>query len=121
LLSVFRWREGAEAARRALRLSPWDLFSAIYDALRPMPHTSNVDYDEAIRLPREGIRQRNDFAGTLRPQPWRVRWISPRPCCKSCAAHSPTFLWPGWRATFPSGEMSVNILWKACAAAASHQ
>jgi len=45
-------------------------------ALRPMPHTSNVDYDEAIRLPREGIRQRNDFAGTLRPQPWRVRWIS---------------------------------------------
>jgi hypothetical protein len=33
LVRVFRWREGAEAARRALRLSPWDLSSAIYDGV----------------------------------------------------------------------------------------
>jgi hypothetical protein len=37
LAPVFRWREGAEAARR----------------------------DEAIRLSRERIRQRNDFAGAF--------------------------------------------------------
>ena len=30
---MFRWREGAETARRALRLSLWDLSSAIYDGV----------------------------------------------------------------------------------------
>ena len=61
-----RWREGAEAARRALRLSPRDPSSAIYNAVAAYAAYVERDYKEAIRLSREGIRQRNDFAGAYR-------------------------------------------------------
>jgi tetratricopeptide (TPR) repeat protein len=61
-----RWREGAEAARRALRLSPRDPFSAIYSGVAAYSAYVARDYDEAIRLSREGIRQRGDFVGAYR-------------------------------------------------------
>jgi TolB-like protein len=61
-----RWREGAEAARRALRLSPRDPFAAIYNVVAAYAAFVERDYTEAIRLSREGIRQRNDFPGGYR-------------------------------------------------------
>jgi tetratricopeptide (TPR) repeat protein len=61
-----RWREGIEAARRALRLSPRDPFAAIYLGIGAYAAFVGRDYDEAIRLAREGIRERNDFVGAHR-------------------------------------------------------
>ena len=51
LVRVYRWREGAEAARRALRLSPWDPSSAIYCGVAAYAAYVERDYDEAIRGP----------------------------------------------------------------------
>ena len=61
-----RWREGAEFVHRAIRLSPRDPFSAIYYAVAGYAAFVERDYDEAIRLAREGVRQRSDFAGAYR-------------------------------------------------------
>ncbi len=61
-----RWEEGIVAARRALRLSPRDPYSAIYCGIAAYAHYVGRDYDEAIRLSREGIRQRGDFVGAHR-------------------------------------------------------
>ena len=61
-----RWREGAEAARRALSLSPRDPFCAIYQGVAAYAAFVGRDYDEAVRLSRESIRQRSDFTGGLR-------------------------------------------------------
>ncbi len=61
-----RWEEGIVAARRALRLSPRDPYSAIYCGIAAYAHYVGRNYDEAMRLSREGIRQRNDFVGAHR-------------------------------------------------------
>jgi TolB-like protein len=61
-----RWQEGDLAARRALRLSPRDPFSAIYCGIGAYARFVGRDYEEAIRLSREGIRQRGDFVGAHR-------------------------------------------------------
>lgn len=58
-----RWEEGALAAARALRLSPRDPFSATYYGVASYSHFVGRNYDEAMRLSREAIRQRADFAG----------------------------------------------------------
>jgi TolB-like protein len=58
-----RWREGADAAHRAMRLSPHDPFSAIYNGVAAFAAFVEGDYNEAIRLSREGVRQRGDFVG----------------------------------------------------------
>jgi tetratricopeptide (TPR) repeat protein len=63
---VGRWQEGAEAARRALRLSPRDPFSAIYSGVIGYAEFVGRNYDEAMRMAREGIRQRADFVGAYR-------------------------------------------------------
>ena len=60
------WREGAQAAQRALRLSPRDPFCAIYQGVAAYAAFVGRDYDEAVRLSRESVRQRNDFTGGLR-------------------------------------------------------
>jgi TolB-like protein len=60
---VGRWQEGAEAAGRAMRLSPRDPFSAIYSGVAAYAQFVGRDYDAAMRLAREGIRQRADFVG----------------------------------------------------------
>ena len=54
------------AARRALRLSPRDPFSAIYYGIAAYAQFVGRNYDEAMRLAREAIRQRGDFVGAHR-------------------------------------------------------
>ena len=61
-----RWEEADEAARRALRLSPRDPFSAVYYGIAAYAQFVGRNYDEAMRLAREGIRQRGDFVGAHR-------------------------------------------------------
>jgi len=58
-----RWKEADLAARRALRLSPRDPFSALYYGIASYAQFSGRNYDEAMRLARESIRQRSDFVG----------------------------------------------------------
>jgi tetratricopeptide (TPR) repeat protein len=61
-----RWEEADLAARRALRLSPRDPFSAVYYGIAAYAQFIGRHYDEAMRLSREGIRQRGDFVGAHR-------------------------------------------------------
>ena len=61
-----RWEEGDLAARRALRLSPRDPFSAVYYGIAAYAQFLGRNYDEAMRLAREAIRQRGDFVGAHR-------------------------------------------------------
>jgi hypothetical protein len=49
LVRLFRWRERAEAARRALRLSPWDPLHFYYGVAAYAAYVER-DYEEAIRL-----------------------------------------------------------------------
>src|SRR5208282_5337269 len=56
----------AEAAHRALRLSPRDPFAAIYNGIAAYAQYLGRNYDKAMRLAREGIRQRADFVGAHR-------------------------------------------------------
>ena len=61
-----RWEEANVAAQRALRLSPRDPFSAVYYGIAAYSQFIGRNYDEAMRLSREGIRQRGDFVGAHR-------------------------------------------------------
>ena len=61
-----RWEEANVAAGRALRLSPRDPFSAIYYGIAAYAQFVGRNYAEAMRLSREGIRQRSDFVGAHR-------------------------------------------------------
>jgi TolB-like protein len=61
-----RWEEGDLAARRALRLSPRDPFSAMYCGIAAYAQFLGRHYDEAMRLANDGIRQRGDFVGAHR-------------------------------------------------------
>ena len=57
-----RWQEAAEAARRAIRLSPRDPFAAVYYGILAYSQFVGRNYDEAIVPAREAVRQR-DFVG----------------------------------------------------------
>lgn len=61
-----RWEDGERAARESLRLSPRDPFAAIYCGVAAYCQYLGRNYDEAIRLAREAMRQRNDFSGAHR-------------------------------------------------------
>jgi TolB-like protein len=61
-----RWEEGYASVRRALRHSPRDPFSAIYHGIAAYAQFVGHNYDEAMRLSREAIRQRGDFVGAHR-------------------------------------------------------
>jgi tetratricopeptide (TPR) repeat protein len=61
-----RWQEGIEAAQRALRLSPRDPFNAVYMGIVAYSQYIGRNYDEAIRISRESLRQRSDFVGAHR-------------------------------------------------------
>jgi tetratricopeptide (TPR) repeat protein len=61
-----RWQEAYEASGRALRLSPCDPFSAVYDGIAAYSQFIGRNYDEAIRLARKAIRERGDFVGAHR-------------------------------------------------------
>jgi len=60
------WQEAYEAARYALRLSPRDPFSAIHYGVAAYAQFVGKNYQDAINLSREAIRQRGDFAGAYR-------------------------------------------------------
>jgi TolB-like protein/Tfp pilus assembly protein PilF len=66
LTYVGRWQEGSNAARRALRLSPRDPFAAIFNGIAAYAEFVGGNYNEAMRLAREGILQRPDFVGNYR-------------------------------------------------------
>jgi TolB-like protein/cytochrome c-type biogenesis protein CcmH/NrfG len=61
-----RWEEGDEFARQALRLSPRDPFAAVYCGIVAYAQFIGGNYDEAIRMSREALRQRGDFVGAHR-------------------------------------------------------
>src|SRR5215813_8087581 len=61
-----RWQEADRAARRALRLSPRDPFSALFTGIAAYAQFVGRNYDEAMRLARDAIRQRSDFVGAHR-------------------------------------------------------
>ena len=61
-----RWQDAAVAAGRALRLSPRDPFSAIYYGIAAYAQFLGRNYDKAIELAREALRQRADFVGAHR-------------------------------------------------------
>ena len=58
-----RWEEGDLAVSRALRLSPRDPFSALYHGIAAYAQFIGRNYDAAIRLAQESLRQRGDFVG----------------------------------------------------------
>jgi TolB-like protein/cytochrome c-type biogenesis protein CcmH/NrfG len=58
--------EAELAAQRALRASPRDPLSAIYFGIASYAQFVGRNYEEAIRLARDGIRQRGDFVGAHR-------------------------------------------------------
>jgi tetratricopeptide (TPR) repeat protein len=66
LAYVGRWQEGSAAARRALRLSPRDPFTAIFNGIAAYAELVGRNYDEAIRLARAAIRDRAEFVGAHR-------------------------------------------------------
>jgi TolB-like protein/predicted Zn-dependent protease len=61
-----RWQEASLAASRALRLSPRDPCSAIYNGIASYAQFIGRNYEEAMRLAREAIRLRADFVGAHR-------------------------------------------------------
>jgi TolB-like protein len=61
-----RWEEGSVAASRALRLSPRDPYAAIYCGIAAYAQFVGGNYNEAVRLARDGVRQRSDFVGAHR-------------------------------------------------------
>ena len=61
-----RWREAALAANRALRLSPRDPLLAIYRGIAAYAEFVGRNYDEAMRLARQALRERADFVGAHR-------------------------------------------------------
>ena len=61
-----RWVEADEAARRALRLSPRDPYSGVYMGIAAYAQFLGRNYEEAMRLSREALRQRSDFVGAHR-------------------------------------------------------
>jgi TolB-like protein/cytochrome c-type biogenesis protein CcmH/NrfG len=61
-----RSAEAVRAVQRALRLSPRDPLAAIYCGIAAYAQYVGRNYLEAMRLAREGIRQRGDFVGAHR-------------------------------------------------------
>ncbi len=61
-----RWQEADEAVRRAIRLSPRDPYTAVYYGIAAYTQFVGRNYQEAIKLAREALRQRNDFVGAHR-------------------------------------------------------
>jgi TolB-like protein/cytochrome c-type biogenesis protein CcmH/NrfG len=60
------WQEGDAAANRAIRLSPRDPYLGLYYGMAAYAQFVGRNYDEAMRLARESIRQRGDFVGAHR-------------------------------------------------------
>ena len=61
-----RWQEAEEVVGRALRLSPRDPYSAVYAGILAYAKFLGADYQAAIQLSHDAIRQRSDFVGAHR-------------------------------------------------------
>jgi adenylate cyclase len=61
-----RWQEAAQAASRAVRLSPRDPFLAIYHGIAAYAQFLGRNYNEAMLLARQAVRERADFVGAHR-------------------------------------------------------
>jgi TolB-like protein/tetratricopeptide (TPR) repeat protein len=61
-----QWEKAAEAAGRALRMSPRDPFAALYYGIAAYAQFVGRNYDEAIGLARTAIRLRSDYVGGYR-------------------------------------------------------
>jgi len=61
-----RWQDADAAAHRALRLSPRDPYSSVYLGIAAYAQFLAGNYQEAIRLAREALRERGDFVGAHR-------------------------------------------------------
>src|SRR5262249_46223062 len=61
-----RWQDADAAARRAMRLSPRDPYSPVYMGIAAYAQFLGGNYEEAMRLARESLRQRSDFVGAHR-------------------------------------------------------
>ena len=61
-----RWQEATSSVQRALRLSPRDPLAAIYYGIASYAEFVGHNYEKAMQLAREGIRQRGDFVGAHR-------------------------------------------------------
>jgi hypothetical protein len=97
------------AFESALRLSPRDPFAAIYSAVAAYAEFVGRNYEEAIRLGRESIRQGPDMVGGYRPLAAAAAMVgdmdlSPGPPSTRCAAFSPMSRSPGWQATCSSAR-----------------
>jgi TolB-like protein len=60
------WQKAVQAAERALLLSPRDPFSAVYNGIAAYAQFVGRNYEEAMNLSRESVRQRGDFVGAYR-------------------------------------------------------
>lgn len=58
-----RWKDAGAATARALRLSPRDPFSAIYNGIAAYAQFVGRNYAETMRLARASIRLRSDHVG----------------------------------------------------------
>src|SRR5262249_41366786 len=61
-----RSQEALQSVQRALRLSPRDPLAAVYCGIASYAQYVGRNHEQAIRLAREGIRQRGDFVGAHR-------------------------------------------------------
>jgi len=61
-----RWEDAGVATARALRLSPRDPFSAIYNGIAGYAQFVGRNYEEAMRLAGASIRLRSDHVGGYR-------------------------------------------------------
>lgn len=61
-----RWQDGDAAARRALQLSPRDPLAAIYCGVAGYAQFIGHNYEDAMQMARELMRQRADFVGAHR-------------------------------------------------------
>ena len=113
-----RWEEGDLAARRALRLSPRDPFAAIYCGVAAYAQFVGHNYSEAIRLSREGLRQRSDFVGAHRVLTAAAAMAGMDALAKDALQElrraRRTSRWPGWRTRCRSSATSTaSTIWTA--------
>jgi tetratricopeptide (TPR) repeat protein len=113
-----RWEEGDLAARRALRLSPRDPFSALYCGIASYAQFVGRNYAEAMRLARDGFANAAISSALTEfsrpPQAWPSRKMWPRRRCTTFAVCSPTFRWPGSKAKCRySRTPSASTIWRA--------
>ena len=113
-----RWQEADAAARRALRLSPRDPFSAVYSGIVAYAQYPRRQLRRSDPLPRakpsaNAAISSAPIACSPPPPAWpdRKNWRSRR--CRNCAARSRIFHWLGLLPTCRTGTRpTANIIWK---------